>query len=257
MTPKRSSQIRKKRRRQTPEPPQPIRLRSEIIKLLPIEMQRHSVAYIDTQSPEQKIATGTLVTIDGRLLVATASHTIPKDPGCRLCFVGNTEQPTEPNLEVLGWAKQRAKGLSEPYPDVGFIELRPDAAERLGREPLSLYRLHLFGPGRVGPACYVLGYPADEVQQQVIGKKVMLWRVQLVIYTNKPLEPANWPLVPESAHKPRRSVDIFVPYPIGEDELFQFSWQEKQSWNEPVGMSGGGLWQARDYGGALRRRYVN
>ena len=203
-------------------------------------LSRCSVGFFDVESPTVDLASGVLISIGNRLFVATAGHAVPSRPSGRISFIGQNEKRLVESKEAV------IAHESYEWPDVGFLEIAPDVASRLGKEPIGLERISPRGPGHFDRRCFVFGYPTDSIKVQHKKERFDLGGIS---YSHLPMRPEEWPEKPRPpAHE---EVDIFLPYDRDEE---MFYYEENQGRNElghPEGMSGGGLWQGVDREGKL------
>lgn len=199
-------------------------------------------AFLDLGNSELGLASGTYVTIDDRLFLATCSHAVPDSPQGRLSFVtGNLENVRRSVYDIIGFGKAEAA-------DVAYIELPPDVAVKTGKTPITLERIDPRGIGEIGRLAFVVGFPSELVGQKTRHVsddiRVIDFDLSMLFYTNAPLPLPEWP----SDGNP--SLDLFLVYDR-EAEVWRFARNGRDSLANPVGTSGGGWWQGENTDGQL------
>ena len=206
------------------------------------------VAFVDVREKPERVASGVLVLVEGHLLVATAAHAIPTSPETRLAFASRTTRDLEPGRPaVLRYGKHPSG-----WPDVGFLELAPEAAvSALTKEAIGLERIGLRGPGDPDQRCFLCGYPSELIRLSRPSKHVGHLSLKGDCYTNFPISPTTWPSVSLDDHPTDKMVDIFLPYDQEEEMCYHEENEGHDRLGEPYGMSGGGLWQAAPCGNSV------
>jgi hypothetical protein len=183
------------------------------------------------------VASGTFVSIDDRLFFATAAHCISDESRGRLSFVPNSLTPVEDSIvPILGY------GVAAEH-DVGYLEVTPGAAAEIGKTAISLERINPRGTGEVGRLVFIVGYPGELIKPEPVGERTLNCEYRMMLYTNAPLAPAEWPAkMPD----PSSESDIVVRYDRDE-ALWPFANQlNVDRLADPRGTSGGGWWQGAD-----------
>ena len=221
-------------------------------------LRKHSVLFMYEKSGERTSASGTLVQIGDRLLVATARHTIPRGSQM-LEFIGANMICVDSSPEVAPgkriWTGQRpakvVNGKRHQEFDVGLIELESSALSVLGHEAIPLSGISIRTP-QFGRTAFVYGFPSEFERSQKISESSGFLRVGSMTYPNPVLAPEEWPHVPDHDTTPEESVDCFMRYcrddemkaivPIGRNRGLDLSGFPERL---PAvhGMSGGGFWQ--------------
>ena len=221
-------------------------------------LRKHSVLFMYEKGGERKTASGTLVQIADRLLVATARHTIPQGSQM-LEFIGANMIYVESSPEVApgkrNWTGQRPikvlDGKRHHKYDIGLIELEPSALSVLGHDAISLSNVSIRSL-QYGRTAFVYGFPFDFERPKRISDSEVMLGVGSMTYPNPVLAPEEWPDVPADNSPPDETVDCFMRYcrddemktlvAIGSDRNVEHSGLPRRL---PAvhGMSGGGFWQ--------------
>jgi len=203
-------------------------------------LSRHTVAFVDLEKPLERMGSGVLVNIDGHLLVATAAHAVPFQPGGQLSFVLPKTQAIDAGaLPILHHGK-----IESEWPDVGFLELDPEKTlSILGKEPIGLDRIGLLGAGDPERPCFLFGYPSEMARTKEAGTSELHLTFRPMCYSNAPIKPEKWPNVSSADPAPDQAVDIFLPYDPAEEIWYYEENEGDDNLLEPRGASGGGLWQ--------------
>jgi hypothetical protein len=204
---------------------------------------RSTAAYINLK--DGRAASGIVVEVAGRFLVATTAHSIPSHPVGHLSFVGNREAKIDQNVPpILRFGRDDDQGR-----DVAYLELDCEWVEQnLGKSGIPLSRIHPCGTGEQNCWTFVCGYPTEQIQIERLRRgAVELKKFTVQCYGNKVLNPAQWDVLSEESRSPSQAVDVFIPYPQ-DDDVVCYGALTADQLSEPFGMSGGGYWQkqARD-----------
>jgi hypothetical protein len=203
-------------------------------------LSRHTVAFIDSNKPLERMASGVLVSIDGHLFVATAAHAVPSEPGCRLSFV----VPTTTAIDAGALPVLRCGKRTSDWPDVAFLELDPvEALSVLHGVAIGLDRISVRGPGHPERRCLLFGYPSEMMQAEQAAPSQHPRTFRPMCYSNPPIMPENWPNVSSADPSPGKLVDIFLPYDPEKEVWYDDENQGNDSLPEPRGAMGAGLWQ--------------
>jgi hypothetical protein len=221
-------------------------------------LRKHSVLYMYEKDGQRKTASGTLVTIEGRLFVATAGHTIPARTSMLEFIGGNVVRIHASDEKASGrreWSGSQSvqvlKGAKHPSYDVGFLELRMDALKILMREAFPLAGLSL-RPLQYGRTAFLFGFPSALESETNMTHTARLLHSPWMTYPNPVLAPDEWPVTPADDRSPDENVDCFLRYsrndpnmemiPLGR-ETTRLPVDLPDQLPEVFGMSGGGFWQ--------------
>jgi hypothetical protein len=125
---------------------------------------------------------------------------------------------------------------------VGYIEVEPGTAKKLGRSPITLDRIHDGRTGQAGRMAYLFGCPTALAKRGVNHQaKTIVAAIQSLTYPSAVLAPDEWPKLPKKFPPARKSADLFMTYDRTEEMVVE----GKRGGNlpNPVGASGGGIWQ--------------
>lgn len=205
-----------------------------------------SVAYLNRIS--QEIASGTLISMQDRLFIATVAHAIPDDGSELWVFgLGRSLYPTDPAEKYPGLLRS-GKSDDGKY-DVGYLEL--DAARSLPDLRLqswTLDRIGVLGCGREGHPILLVGNPValgkftpetDQAPEH--------WQIANIFYLTKPLMHPDWPTAIAEPGDP--NVDVFLEYPEGDAKDMLTG--KAMPLPHPGGMSGGGIWDQGFFKGEM------
>jgi hypothetical protein len=185
-----------------------------------------------------KFGSGTLVTIGGHYLIATAGHVIPEKPIGRLWLI--THQMTIvkdalPDFPSFG---------KHPDLDVGFVEIHPEAISKCfpNNEMVTLDNVAPRTVGRPAGSVLLVGSPGEHVQCSMSGVREMTIVPKGMPFRTIPLQPADWPSldVPRDGRPFDPTVDILLDYP--ETDRVRVDGGPLLPLPNPEGMSGGGIW---------------
>ena len=206
-----------------------------------------TVAYFKTHRRlHREVASGTAVEIEGRVFVATCSHTLPND-AARLQFVSKQEHDLgECHSSILGVARTPEGSRQVPRPDVGVVELAPNfVSERLSATPIPLERILPVGPGKERCMTYVAGFPRGAIDQQSVPGGILL-SFACHLWAQPPVPIRFWSRVPRSKQldsSPHAEIDVFLPYDGQRRSVRDLNRHAAQTLYKPHGLSGGGFWQ--------------
>jgi len=203
-------------------------------------LSKHTVAFVDLNTPLERMASGVLVSIGGHLFVATAAHAVPSQPEGRLSFVvPKTKAIGAGALPILRCGK-----IKSEWPDVGFLELDlAGALVALDKEAIDLSQISVRGPGHPNCRCLLSGYSPTTIRTEQTDPSELHLTFRPMCYSNAPIKPENWPHVSSADPASDQAVDIFMPY---DPEVETWFYEEKEGGEnlpEPRGGIGGGLWQ--------------
>lgn len=204
------------------------------------DLSKHTVAFVDLNTPLGRMASGVLVSIGGHLFVATTAHAVPSQPEGRLSFV----VPKTKAIDAGALSILRCGKIESEWPDVGFLELDPAGAlPALGKEAISLDQISLRGPGYPECRCLLFGYSSEMEQNEQTDPPQLHLRFRPICYCNAPIKPENWPNLSSADPASDRAVDIFLPFDPEEEMWYYEENEEDDNLPELRGVSGGGLWQ--------------
>ncbi len=202
----------------------------ELIAGMSPRLARSAVSLFDNHSHET--ASGTLVRIGDRVLVATAKHVIPRKPCGRLAVLGGN--PTDLKEGVLGVVRS---GVSRTA-DVGYLEIDGAVAlSYLDRSPVPLCMLSIDPPPSEDHRLLtVVGAPSCLTKQSPgcieIGQ---------ISYTSRVLDQSS-SVVGQVDPPVRSNVDLLLDYPHEGTGRIDSSVWNSMSAPAPPGMSGAGIW---------------
>jgi hypothetical protein len=222
-------------------------------------MASHGVRYDYEEDGGRKTASGTLVQIGERILVATTRHTIRKGTQFLEFTGGNTsrfEQTIDHTTGQSSWSgPEELKVVNHSKHttlDVGFLELESTALSVLKRKAISLSNISVRLP-QYGRIAYVFGYPFEMERRVPVSATSGAILIPSLTYPNPLLAPEEWPEVPAADRQPEEQVDCFLRYARDEagklvvpmsgtilPEVLDFS----NRLPAVHGMSGGGFWQS-------------
>ena len=201
----------------------------------------YSVSVVDTCNPDGdpknwKIFSGTLVEIEDKLLVATASHCIAGEQlQGRYWLVGNKAKLRGKDSCVL--TTYRSIGDD---PDVGIMELDRNLFSHFSDQAgISISRLKPSGIGRCDTLAILIGCPGERVAKEERGALMGLG-INTDSYASNPLNIEEWPITERSNLNPDK--DIILSYPNEENSTRCLETGRPIMLPDPYGMSGGGLW---------------
>lgn len=205
------------------------------------EMFRHCVGFfVDVGGPSLEIASGVLVSIQGRLFVATASHAIPSNPAGKLWLLPpRPRTPSQGMLNILNYGKTPGD-----LPDVGFLELQPEAALRYlsDKEAFPVERLKSLDVNVEHRLVILVGYPGEQVAKETIGQ-MSGFRAKSLGFATSTLKENEWPTsLPTNARAPDPKFDIFLAWPEDGQDTIDIETGSPMKLPHPGGTSGGGIW---------------
>jgi hypothetical protein len=196
-----------------------------------------SVVMFDEDPRKNELSSGTLVTIEGRVFVATAAHNIPQNPAGSLQIL-----PDKPRPKSIGILRPGLSGKNHQY-DVGFLELCPNAvAEYFPRKRCcSLDQISIEGTGDPKQLMVLVGSPGQFVSYAKAESDPPFVAKQIAITTTV-LDQTEWPL-----HLNGKAVDsnsdVLLNYT--QTGWINLETGEPIQLDTPHGFSGGGLWLAK------------
>lgn len=201
-------------------------------------LARHSVGYLfvpkgaSAGSPEQN-ASGTLVTIGGRLLLATVAHARPQS-------VETVHLVKKTSLISSGVVNCVVRRAVDHAADVGVFELAADSISRLGAEPIDIDRVHDAGYGSTDLKACVVGYPTRFISK---GRHVKgMTELCGLSYGCEPIDPTRWGTIEDLKETASPQMDVVVEYNPDVVEWGK-AMPVPPGLPHPAGMSGGGMWQ--------------
>jgi hypothetical protein len=219
-------------------------------------IQRRTTRVVDADDVTNA-GTGVLIRLRDHFFVATASHVIQRDHNYYIA-------PSDPNANE--YSDFVAKHLS-CIDDVAVLELNPRTIERFlaHSDYQFLERAELFG-GRYPNSkaqIQVVGYPGHEPMQavthvDVTSKGRVHWvGSKSLSYVTGTLSRREWPSPAALSRKVRRGRDVFCSFDptienVAERDLREMPGSiatHKLASLPMTGMSGGGIWLARDLRG--------
>lgn len=197
----------------------------------------HTLAYVYNN---KKIASGTLIQIGNRCLVATTAYSLPGIPSKVECV---------PKLkpEQIGSLPTVVAVTKSDSADVGIIELESDAPHLLGMDAITIGRIADLQSGRHGCRAWLIGYPEKQLVPHYGMKGILGF--QALSASAEPIEPAAWAKVDVGKiddEPGELSKDMHVLIHYNTTEAVYSGVDDStaaESAPEPYGMSGGGLWQ--------------
>lgn len=194
------------------------------------ELIRHSIAYTTT-SDGGGLASGTVVSLGDRVLIATTGHSIPDDKNA----IGLVTKDKPCTGDRSHWIQRTGKSTTV---DVAFIELTAGADQELGVVPLPIDRVIDAGAGSPILKTRVVGYPWESRHDNA---ESGIREFRLLSYGCEPLHTAAWASLPFSNIDPNTHV---LAYYEREDNVdCRGDFIQSSPAPEPHGMSGGGFWQ--------------
>lgn len=201
-----------------------------------------TIAYINLDTGEA--ASGVVIEIDNRILLATTAHSIPARPRGKLSFVGDHSTKIDENIPPI---LSSAKDPDYEHRDVAFVELeRGFVEDNFGKSAIPLSRIYPCRTGQENWWTCIGGYPTEEIRNiDDSSRQVRTKLFTLQCWGNKILTPDNWQVLEERHRLPNEQLDVFIAYPRSDDftALGPLRHQASDQLSEPFGMSGGGYWQ--------------
>ncbi len=204
----------------------------------------YSLSIIDTKDKDDptcgnwEIFSGTLVEVGDRLLVATASHCVRTATApTRYWILGD-----QPRFRSEGVPAVLASwNTSGDRPDVGILELDQAGWQQFSlKTPCPLSRIRNAGLGRSQRSVSLIGSPGQYVEQDIRNGAKGLKAV-VTGYSTVSLDETEWSNYSISP-APAPDLDIILDYPAGDAHTTRLDTGEPIVLPNPVGMSGGGLW---------------
>lgn len=203
-------------------------------------LHRFSLAYVYRKDADNKGASGTLVTIGRRLLMATTAHSIPS----RVDWITPVPKLRPDDVKSVPSIIRLEKNDDV---DVGLVELDPAAAFSLGMESITLDRVSDLQTGRHNVRAWLIGYPA--VRQVKNFPEAGVLGFQGLSISCEPIDPIAWGSIPVRSgeqHALREDRDVMIHYSLTEPLFVHADNVDKHEFApDPRGVSGGGLWQCR------------
>ncbi|MFL6544501.1 MAG: hypothetical protein ACJ8LM_04865, partial [Candidatus Udaeobacter sp.] len=193
----------------------------------------HSVAYTIAPNGEG-VASGTVVQIGDRLLIATTEHTIPDD----LKLLGFVAKDRIVYGDRSRWVRRAGK---DRFNDIGFIELETAAIVDLGLNPISVERIVDAGPGDPRLKSRVIGFPWEMRQDHFVAKGVRTFKP--LSYGCETVHLAAWPSLSFATKDKDPSIHVLAFYEREDNIDWQVDYVQSSATPDPRGMSGGGYWQ--------------
>jgi hypothetical protein len=195
---------------------------------------RYTVAYVyPTSDGGVDGASGTVIQIGPRLLLATVGHAVPKS----IKSVALVKKAGLLTPESLTYVTRRMVSSSA---DVAVFELEPNAITRAGLEAIGLERIHDGQTGSPNFKARLIGFP----KSWIVAKNPLpgLKRFHGLGYGCEPIEPSRWPAIGVAEDTFDEGRDIVVEY--SHDTIdFGRKLDVPPGVPDPFGMSGGGIWQ--------------
>jgi len=181
-------------------------------------------------------SSGTLISVADRWFVATAGHTIPRDPNSGNIFLLSTGRRYPFQQGVLEFRKHNAL----KWPDVGYLELDPDQASKyFSSVPCPVERL---APSwhYTGEECVALVGCSQQLSRPVVSAAGVGVEAAVKPLFTYPIDQSHWPAVPQSDPPTDGLNDIFLDFRApGPKDLDD---GEPCCLRTLKGYSGGGVW---------------
>lgn len=195
------------------------------------QLRRFSIGYTYQSCGVWQVASGTLVNIGDKFLIATAAHTIPLKT-TRINFAPKTpggRMERKPIVQRLAKSDRT---------DVGLIEVEPNAPQLIGSEAIPLVRIADLSWGREGDLACLFGYGIRDTG------------LHSYCIECEPTAYRFWPSIAPTLGRIddegglSESVHCLVYYNPGlMDGMGPHTTIETVRNHTPFGMSGAGLWQ--------------
>jgi hypothetical protein len=200
-------------------------------------LYRHTAAYVFTnRKGEEKVASGTLVQIGGRILLATVAHTSPRSLESIALVKKSRLMTPEPLTCVIRRATSNVA-------DVAVFEIQADAVAIAGLEPIGVERIYDGGPGTSNFKARLIGYPDTWVlpNTSIPGLRAF----HGLSYGCEPIDPARWVAI--RGHSQLFDEHLHVVLEFSRDVIdCGPKLAVPDGTPDPYGMSGGGLWQRNE-----------
>jgi len=147
-----------------------------------------TIAYVFDQANPPHAASGTIVSLGDRVLIATTAHSIPNDQAL-IALIGKSQAGAIPSKWTINTHKH-------DFLDVAYIEIDPAACAELGVQPVTLDRVHDAGTGHRDFKSRVIGYPEEYVVDGFpsAGRRGFC----ALSYGSETIEPPRWATIPYS-----------------------------------------------------------
>jgi hypothetical protein len=202
-------------------------------------LYRHTAAYrFVKRDGSEEFASGTLVQIGSRYLLATVAHAIPQNLAS-IVLVKRAEL-----LAIGKVACVTRRSVSEEHDiDVAVFELEGGDLRQLGLEPITLDRIHDAGSGNPNFVTRLCGYPVKWIMPKSSPlPNVSITGFHCLSYGCEPIEPARWHAISTRPRTFDEAVHVVVEF--NRDVIdYDTSLEVPSGLPDPFGMSGGGLWQ--------------
>jgi hypothetical protein len=186
------------------------------------------------------MASGTLVQLGSRCLIATTAHSLPSKPERIECVQKREPKDAVRLPHVI--RVEKADGV-----DVGLIELEADAPQLLGMSAITINQIADLGSGRHGARAWLAGYPKQQLVPHYQEKGILGFCG--LITSCEPIDPIAWASVDigpidDAPGQLCEEMHALINYSLSEpvyrglDDKLAAEFAPK-----PYGMSGGGLWQ--------------
>jgi hypothetical protein len=197
-------------------------------------MCQHSIALVN----DRNLASGTLVKIGQRLLVATAGHALPDDANAthKVTIVPRSESELA-RPHVIRLAKSPCDKL-----DVGLVEISSTSLDGFACDPIGLENVNDIGTGNFDRLCWLYGYPGELCETEDGKPQVILLNPFCI--PGKPIGPNQWlPLELEfNEFEPESETHVLFIYDRA-DPPAPGSDSRVDQLPGAKGLSGGGFWQ--------------
>jgi hypothetical protein len=205
------------------------RLNTQTAKAIAHKVMEHTVAFLDLKSAELKLSSSVLIKIGDYVFIAGAAHSFvhPND----LCPITDVSTPIGERL------LQKVRYRVNDHYDIAYLEVA--SADLDGKKPISLNEISTELDRK--RLLLVNGYPASQVS---VDRHTRDRGFRPMCYLAGLIPPSKLEIAADSRPANSRA-DVFVHYDM-DCELFQFETCSSKMVN-PVGISGGGLWQAKKH----------
>jgi hypothetical protein len=224
-----------------------IRISSVAGQGLHTHLYQSSVVMFDESPQFHNVSSGTLISINGRVFIATAAHNIPPNPSTRLQIL-----PDVPRLTSKGILRPGLSGKNIDL-DVGFIELDANAVAEFfpNKVCCGLDRLSIDGPGDPKQLMVLLGSPKQFVETSC-DVNTPPFKARVMAIASIVLSKEEWPSTLNS--KPLNpQTDVVVDFQRNGWSCLDT--RTEIQLDTPHGFSGGGLWSANMQSGAVWSPY--
>jgi hypothetical protein len=197
-------------------------------------LYQQSIAFFTSGDEGKVLSSGTLVSIDDKLFIATASHTIPAISEDDIwVFHTDPNRSTSAQMPILNKGKNPNNN-----PDVGFLELGANTyVDYLKERACPLEHLAILGVGRPLQSTILVGSPAEYVKKrQYAGPATIGFEPLIIAYLTIPLMESEW--TSDLNLDPIKHILLEYPDTPGQ----QLETGDSTLLPNPEGMSGGGIW---------------